>query len=172
METDGVGAGAPPAQRWPLAVIDVDGVVADVRHRLRFLRASPGDWEAFFAAAPADPPLTEGVELVCQLARDHEVVWLTGRPERSRADTARWLRDQGLPLGELRMRPDDDRRPARVFKRAELRRLGARRQVAVVVDDDPAVVDLLRADGWPVLRAEWLAYESTLGNAQESQGRT
>ncbi|WP_157734445.1 MULTISPECIES: hypothetical protein [Frankia] len=167
------GRGEPmvPEQR-PLAVIDVDGVVADVRHRLRFLRASPGDWEAFFAAAPADPPLAEGVELVHRLARDHEVVWLTGRPERSRAATWRWLGEQGLPLGELRMRPDDDRRPARVFKRAELRQLGARRQVAVVVDDDPAVVDLLRADGWPVLRAEWLAYEATLGNAQESEGRT
>ncbi|WP_261558022.1 hypothetical protein [Frankia tisae] len=167
------GRGDPivPEQR-PLAVIDVDGVVADVRHRLRFLRAWPGDWEAFFAAAPADPPLAEGVTLVHQLARDHEVVWLTGRPERSRAATSRWLGEQGLPLGKLLMRPDDDRRPARMFKRAELRQLGARRQVAVVVDDDPAVVDLLRADGWPVLRAEWLAYEATLGNAQESEGRT
>ncbi|MCK9924461.1 hypothetical protein MXD61_21765 [Frankia sp. AgPm24] len=168
---DGV-SGAVPAQQRPLAIVDVDGVVADVRHRLRFLRASPGDWDSFFAAAPADPPLTEGVELVHQLARDHEVVWLTGRPESSREDTARWLREQGLPLGELRMRPDDDRRPARVFKRTELRSLGARRHIAVVVDDDPAVVDLLRADGWPVLRAEWLAYEATLGNAQEAEGRT
>ncbi|WP_419469314.1 hypothetical protein [Candidatus Frankia alpina] len=167
------GRGDPivPEQR-PLAVIDVDGVVADVRHRLRFLRAWPGDWDAFFAAASADPPLAEGVTLVHQLARDHEVVWLTGRPERSRTATSRWLGEQGLPLGELRMRPDDDRRPARLFKRAELRQLGACRQVAVVVDDDPAVVDLLRADGWPVLRAEWLAYEATLGNAQESEGRT
>ncbi|WP_368861178.1 hypothetical protein [Frankia sp. AgB32] len=160
-----------PAQR-PLAVIDVDGVVADVRHRLQYLRSWPGDWDAFFAAAPADPPLTEGVELVRRLALDHEVVWLTGRPERSREATSRWLREQGLPSGELRMRPDDDRRPARVFKRAELRELGANRQVAVVVDDDPAVVDLLRADGWPVLRAQWLEYESTLGNAQETEGRT
>ncbi|CAO5232371.1 phosphatase domain-containing protein [Frankia sp. AgKG'84/4] len=163
--------GAIPAQR-PLAVIDVDGVVADVRHRLQYLRSWPGDWDAFFAAAPADPPLAEGVELVRRLARDHEVVWLTGRPERSREATARWLREQELPRGELRMRPDDDRRPARVFKRAQLRELGAGRQVAVVVDDDPAVVDLLRADGWPVLRAQWLEYEPTLGNAQESEGRT
>nr|WP_066062605.1 hypothetical protein [Frankia sp. EI5c] len=156
----------------PLAVIDVDGVVADVRHRLKFLRALPGDWEAFFAAADIDPPLVEGVELVRSLARDHDVIWLTGRPERSRATTERWLREQGLPLRELRMRPDADRRPARIFKRSELRRLGAHRRVAVVVDDDPAVVELLRADGWPVLRADWLAYEPTLGNAQNDEGRT
>ncbi|KEZ36108.1 hypothetical protein E0F15_02275 [Frankia sp. B2] len=172
-ETAGpAGTAGTAAKQRPLAVIDVDGVVADVRHRLRFLRASPSDWEAFFAAAPADPPLAEGVELARKLARDHEVVWLTGRPERSREATRRWLTEQDLPPGELRMRPDADRRPARVFKRAELRELGAGRRVAVVVDDDPAVVDLLRADGWPVLRAEWLAYEATLGNAQETEGRT
>ncbi|CUU59514.1 hypothetical protein Ga0074812_12886 [Parafrankia irregularis] len=167
-----LGVGAQHAGEPPLAVIDVDGVVADVRHRLRFLRALPGDWEAFFAAADVDPPLVEGVELVRTLARDHEVIWLTGRPERSRAATERWLRAQGLPVGELRMRPDADRRPARIFKRSELRRLGSRRRVAVVVDDDPAVVELLRADGWPVLRADWLAYEPTLGNAQNEEGRT
>nr|WP_018635131.1 hypothetical protein [Parafrankia elaeagni] len=167
----GAAATAEPDER-PLAVIDVDGVVADVRHRLRFLRVHPGDWDAFFAAADIDPPLAEGVELVHTLARDHEVIWLTGRPERSRPATVRWLQEQGLPVGELRMRPDDDRRPARIFKRSELRRMGARRRVAVVVDDDPAVVELLRADGWPVLRADWLAYEPTLGNAQNEEGRT
>ncbi|MCK9898730.1 hypothetical protein MXD63_01355 [Frankia sp. Cpl3] len=167
----GAAAAAEPGER-PLAVIDVDGVVADVRHRLRFLRVHPGDWDAFFAAADIDPPLAEGVELVRTLARDHDVIWLTGRPERSRPATVRWLREQGLPVGEVRMRPDDDRQPARIFKRSELRRMGARRRVAVVVDDDPAVVELLRADGWPVLRADWLAYEPTLGNAQNEEGRT
>jgi len=156
----------------PLAVIDVDGVVADVRHRLRFLRQRPGDWDAFFAAATADPPLPQGVDLVLGLAADHEVVWLTGRPERSRTDTEQWLVAQGLPAGTLRMRPDDDRRSARVFKRTELRRLARNRRVAVVVDDDPAVVTLLKDDGWPVVHADWLPYENTLRNAQEVEGRT
>jgi hypothetical protein len=156
----------------PLAVIDVDGVVADVRHRLGFLRQRPGDWDAFFAAATADPPLAQGVDLVLGLAADHDVVWLTGRPERSRADTERWLADQGLPVQTVRMRPDGDRRSARVFKRAELRRLARGRRVAVVVDDDPAVVTLLKGDGWPVVQADWLPYEDALRNAQEVEGRT
>ena len=154
----------------PVAVVDVDGVVADVRHRLRFLRA--GDWDGFFAAADGDPPLAEGIALVHELARSHDVVWLTGRPERTRPATRRWLHEQRLPAGELRMRADDDRRPARVFKRAEVRRLARVRMVAVVVDDDPDVVALLRADGWPVLRADWVAYEQILGEAQEDSGRT
>jgi hypothetical protein len=36
----------------PLAVFDLDGVLADVRHRLHFLDRRPKDWDGFFAAAP------------------------------------------------------------------------------------------------------------------------
>jgi hypothetical protein len=58
-----------------------------------------------------------------------------------------------------------------MFKRAVLRRLGPDR-VAVVVDDDPAVVRALRADGFTVRQADWLPYRAALSQAQERQGRT
>ncbi len=47
----------------PLAVFDVDGVLADVRHRLRHVERRPKDWDAFFSAAVDDPPLAQGVAL-------------------------------------------------------------------------------------------------------------
>jgi hypothetical protein len=47
---------------------------------------------------------------VSELAgRGHDVVWLTGRPERCRRDTVRWLARNGLPAGELYMRGNGDR---------------------------------------------------------------
>src|SRR4051812_42108522 len=128
----------------PVAVIDLDGVVADVRHRLHHLESRPRDWDAFFAGIPADPALPEGLAVVDRLAPDHELVYLTGRPERTRADTQAWLRHHGLPQGRLIMRSERDRRPARVTKPALLRRLADGRQVAVVVDDDPEVCAALR----------------------------
>ena len=70
------------------------------------------------------------------------------------------------------MRSDDDLRPARLVKREVLRRLAGTRKVASVLDDDPAVVRLLEADGWPVELATWLPHSSTLQDAQERQGRT
>jgi hypothetical protein len=154
-----------------LAVFDIDGVVADMRHRLTFLDATPPDWPAFFEAAGQDTPLAEGLALTSALAADHDIIWLTGRPERLRATTARWLGENGFPAGELRMRPDRDRQPARVFKRTELGRLGPDR-VAVVVDDDPAVVMALRADGFTVRQADWLPYRAAMSQAQEHHGRT
>jgi len=156
----------------PLAVVDIDGVVADVRHRLRLVEQRPKRWEEFFARAAEDPPLEEGVTLVTELAAEHDIVWLTGRPERTRRLTERWLAKAGLPAGTLLMRPDRDFRPARLTKREELRRLRRRRQIAVVVDDDPEVTATLAEDGFPVRLADWLPHSSTLRAAQEREGRT
>jgi hypothetical protein len=164
-------ASAPAADR-PVAVIDIDGVVADVRHRVHLVDRQPKQWAKFFAAAAEDPPLAEGLALVAELAAANDIVWLTGRPERNRTATTAWLAAQGLPAGRLVMRPDRDFRPARITKRDELRRIRRTREITIVVDDDPAVVDVLRADGFPVQLAEWLPHSSTLRAAQEHDGRT
>lgn len=156
----------------PLAVIDIDGVVADVRHRLHLIQGTPRRWQEFFAAAGDDPPLPDGVELVLRLAADHDIRWLTGRPERNRRLTTAWLAAQGLPVEPLLMRPDRDFRPARLTKRDELRKLREKHEIGIVVDDDPEVIEMLTADGFPTRLADWLPHAPTLRKAQESDGRT
>jgi phosphoglycolate phosphatase-like HAD superfamily hydrolase len=168
-EPDGRAANDGPGY----AVIDIDGVVSDARHRLRFLDRRPKDWDAFFAAAPNDPVLPEGRAVVEELAtRGHEIVWLTGRPERCRQDTLDWLDRSALPPGRLHMRRDGDRRPARQTKLEVLRRLELARPVTVMVDDDDLVVRTLRAAGFTVLHATWMTAQPTLFDAQENEGRT
>jgi phosphoglycolate phosphatase-like HAD superfamily hydrolase len=143
--------------RPTLAVFDIDGVLADVRHRLHHVATRPKDWDAFFGAAPLDPPLAEGLSAVATAARaGHAVAYLTGRPERCREATLRWLAAQGLPAGALHMRDDADRRPARLTKVATLRRLARRATIVAFVDDDAAVVEAVRGAGFPVLHADWM----------------
>ncbi|WP_345670346.1 phosphatase domain-containing protein [Streptomyces similanensis] len=156
----------------PLAVFDLDNTLADTAHRQRFLRRRPRDWDAFFAAAPADPPIEEGVRLARERARACEIVYLTGRPERCRRDTLDWLAAHGLPPGEVHMRRDADRRPARRTKLETLRRLARDREIRVLVDDDELVCADAEAAGFPVLRARWAAPSAELKDAQEGQGRT
>lgn len=153
-------------------MFDIDGVLADVRHRLSHVERSPKDWDAFFAAAPDDPPLPAGVLLARASAEDCEVVYVTGRPESCRPDTTRWLEAQGLPAGRLAMRRPGDRRPARLAKPQLLREISRGRVVAVVVDDDEQVCAALEREGWPVLRATWMAGSPSLTTAQEVEGRT
>jgi phosphoglycolate phosphatase-like HAD superfamily hydrolase len=160
----------------PLAIVDLDGVVADVRHRVHFVERRPKDWDGFFAAAVDDPPHEEGLAIVRRLAQDHDVVFLTGRPERTRHDTRRWLTQHGLDEHRLVMRPAGDRRPAAQVKLQLLRRLADGREVAVVVDDDPDVVATMQRAGYPTLHATWESRSAeddrALRTAQELDGRT
>ncbi|MFI2913237.1 hypothetical protein ACG2OD_34045 [Streptomyces sp. PDY-4] len=156
----------------PLAVFDLDNTLADTAHRQHFLERRPRDWDGFFAAAPHDPPLAEGLALVREHARECEIVYLTGRPERCRRDTLDWLAAQQLPEGEVHMRQNADRRPARHTKLAILRRLARTRTVRVLVDDDELVCLDARRAGFTVVQARWTAPSGELEDAQEREGRT
>ena len=156
----------------PFAVFDIDGVVADVRHRLHHIDARPKDWRAFFAEADRDPVLADGVLLAHRLAARHDLVWLTGRPEHLRRATERWLRATGLDVPRLLMRRRGDFRPAPVTKVEVLHELSGERPVAIHVDDDGAVVRAVRSAGFAVLHADWVPHVRTLAEAQDRDGRT
>jgi hypothetical protein len=149
--------GRPPTAEpsRAIAVIDIDGVVADVRHRLKYLEQRPKNWGAFFRAAPKDPPLRTGLDTVAELATVYEIVYLSGRPEHCRRDTEEWFARHGLPEGEL-----------------HLRRLSRRAPVAVLVDDDDKVLASARDAGFDVLPATWMGDAPVLQEAQEDEGRT
>ncbi|MEU0992129.1 hypothetical protein [Streptomyces sp. NPDC005953] len=157
----------------PLAIFDLDGTLADTAHRQHFLERTPRDWGAFFAAAPEDPPLAEGVRVCLTAAEECEVVYLTGRPERCRKDTVAWLAAQGLPAGAVHMRRNGDRRPARTTKLEVLARLGRQRDVRMLVDDDVLVCLDARRAGFRVVPVTWAA--ETTGEAMrqaQGEGRT
>jgi hypothetical protein len=70
------------------------------------------------------------------------------------------------------MRRHRDFRPASVVKLELLRQLATERTVDVVIDDDPVVVDALRAEGFAVVLATWAARSAPLHEGQEREGRT
>jgi phosphoglycolate phosphatase-like HAD superfamily hydrolase len=154
-----------------IAVFDIDGVVADVRHRLHLLERRPKDWPGFFAAAGEDAGLAEGIDRVRTAAAEHEVVWLTGRPSSLRAVTRQWLTERDLPAAELIMRGHRDFRPAPELKLAELNKLRAR-QVEMFVDDDAKVIAAAAGAGFPAVLANWMESSPVLSHAQDRAGRT
>jgi phosphoglycolate phosphatase-like HAD superfamily hydrolase len=154
------------------AVFDIDGVLADVRHRLHHLRARPKNWHGFFSDAANDTLLDEGARRAHEAAATHAIVYLSGRPEGMRRLTQAWLDRYGLPVGGLVLRPNRDRRPARVLKPELLARVGRQGSIAQVVDDDSEVVAALRDLGYPVVHATWAGESRVLHDAQEKQGRS
>lgn len=156
----------------PVAVFDIDGVLADVGHRVHHLEGRRKDWSAFFREAPHDGVHDEGRSLAQEAAKDCDIAYVTGRPEWCRADTERWLQRHDLPPGRLLMRRNGDHRPAAQAKLQLLRDLARERTVAVAVDDDLDVCDAYEQAGFSVLRAGWAPRSDTLHRAQEEDGRT
>jgi phosphoglycolate phosphatase-like HAD superfamily hydrolase len=156
----------------PLAIFDIDGVLADVRHRVHHLEGRRKDWGAFFQAAPRDGVHPEGLALALEAARECDIAYVTGRPEWIRAETSAWLAAHGLPAGDLAMRRRGDHRPAAQAKLRLLEQVAAGRTVAVIVDDDLDVCDAYEAAGFAVLRATWAPRSAALHTAQEKDGRT
>ena len=165
MTTDGAAA-------RPYAVVDLDGVLADVTGRLHHLEGSRRNWPAFFAGIPDDTPYAEGFAVARELVADHDLIYLSGRPEHTRVVSQEWLDRNDAPRARLLLRDDRDRRPARILKVALLRRLQRERRVAVLVDDDPAVCQAARDAGFRVFEATWGRRQPTLFDAQERLGQT
>jgi phosphoglycolate phosphatase-like HAD superfamily hydrolase len=154
------------------AVFDIDGVLADVTHRLHHLQGRRKNWAAFFAAAGHDPLLPEGRARAVAAAQAHALVYLSGRPERLRRVTQSWLDRHDLPSGAVLLRPNRDHRPARLLKPELLERVRSAGPVALVVDDDAEVCAVLAERGYPVVHARWAPDSRSLRSAQEEQGRT
>lgn len=157
------------------AVLDIDATLSDTSKRIHFIQRRPKDWDSFFAHAKEDAVLDEGLAVATTLAADHEIVYLTGRPERLRRETLKWLKDNGFPEGRIYMRGNTDRRPSVLMKLNRLKRLAAERPVAVLVDDDAKVCAAAAKAGYQVMRADWGLDEEVqpaLLEAQEEEGRT
>lgn len=92
-------------------IFDIDGTLSDCEHRLIYIDGSLGckDWDLFYSLCGKDKP----IEDVCRIYRElHiDVICVTGRTEKYRAETEQWLKDNDLPFHDLFMRPDGDHRP-------------------------------------------------------------
>lgn len=157
-------------------VFDIDGVLADVRHRLHLIEQRPKLWDAFFEAAVDDEPLPQAHEVVLAAAQRGDVCYLTGRPERYRKLTRTWLDIHGFPAATLHMRPTGDRRAGADYKSDVLSLLGGPTRITCVHDDDIAVVTRLQGLGYTVEHVRWMTVDrdsqGTLFEVQENLGLT
>lgn len=144
-----------------ILVCDLDGTVANNDHRQHFVREqSPKDWDSFHnpRLMQDDTPYPNAKTFFSRLLmlRPIHIVFLTGRPEKTRAVTSWWLyghlnmntiqEDDGqflrsapvLNHAMLIMKSDNDYRKANLYKEQAVNRLLAAKKddTIVFIDDD------------------------------------
>lgn len=139
-------------------IFDIDGTLADITHRVRYVQQVHKDWDAFYEAMGDDKP----IEPICHLCAFYasacsfqpvRIVFVTGRPEKYRDMTIKWLRETIPAMKdennfELIMRKDGDHRQDYVIKREALERLqDLDYQILFAVEDRKQCVDMYRKQG-------------------------
>lgn len=148
----------------PAYIFDIDGTLANLSHRLHFIERVPKDWAMFFDIDTVlkDKPFAH----ICRLAKalykaDATIVFVSGRPERIRLPTIKWLYyhvtgDPSTRATQLYMRPDmlpdgkPDHREDYVVKRELLKRVVWDGFTPIMAfDDRDQVVKMWREEGIP-----------------------
>lgn len=89
-------------------ICDIDGTIANCDHRVDLAQA--GLWDDFHAKCPDDKPYHD-VITVMRLLTMHpgiSIIGLTGRSEKNRIQTLKWMEPLPFQFDTLLMRPDDD----------------------------------------------------------------
>lgn len=139
-------------------LFDLDGTLADIKHRRRFLEQDKPDWKAFNDSMSADTPNGPIVSLYKILwhSNDIELIILTGRHEKYRSITESWLKSHDIDFLQLIMRPDKDFRTDHIVKEEMLKTLQVQeREILFVVDDRNQVVDMWRRNGITCLQCDY-----------------
>jgi hydroxymethylpyrimidine pyrophosphatase-like HAD family hydrolase len=133
-----------------LIVFDLDGTLANIEHRLDYVRSKPKNWKAFDAGIPNDK-VNEPVAEVFFSLRGHDIIFASGRSERTRDATMKWLQDNRFwnYNAKLYMRKADDFRSDDIVKREMLDDIIADygKKPDMVFDDRPRVVRMWRDAG-------------------------
>lgn len=160
-------AGMYPHKERGFVVCDIDGTIADIKHRLHFVKppnthlhtegAIEGldfkkDWKSFFEASPSDPVRHDTLGLLANaLGTDHEIIFVTARPETYRKQTEEWIQRHVPGYTTIIMRAAHDKRPDTEVKKDIYEQYLKHYHVFYVIDDRPAVIRMWREQGLEVI---------------------
>ena len=139
-----------------IIVVDIDGTIAKVGDRLKYLQQEKKDWDAFYEHCDEDEPIDEMCQLVADLfVLGRDIVFCTGRRESVREKTRNWLTQNVISTydDELLMRKDKDWRHDTDVKPELLQKAGLTPdKVCFILEDRDSMVAKWRELGYRCLQ--------------------
>lgn len=139
-------------------IVDLDGTIFDLSHRLHFIQNKSTNWPAFFRAADKDTPIDDVLTVLYALMKaGYHLVFITGRSDIIEDITR--IAIGNIFLGtevELYMRHEGDHREDSIVKLELLNRAFPEPEdkatILGVFEDRQQVVDMYRAQGLRVFQ--------------------
>lgn len=133
---------------------DIDGTIADCRHRQHHVRDGKRDWKSFFADMDKDTVKGDVRKILIDLYNQmYTIIFVSARPEEYRETTLKWLEENNLSFAfTLLMRANGDTREDSIVKKEILDRyFPDKSKIHKVLDDRPQVIRMWRENGLDVL---------------------
>lgn len=137
-----------------IVIVDIDGTIAKVGDRLKYLQQEPKDWDSFYEHCDEDEPIEDIIRVVKDLYFcGYNIVFCTGRRESVRTKTMEWIKKylNFNPCGyRLLMRKDNDWRHDTEVKPQMLDFPAS--EVLIVLEDRNSMVKKWRELGYTCLQ--------------------
>lgn len=131
-----------------IIIVDLDGTLANVDHRVAHVQKHPPDWKSFNSLMAYDELNMWCLKLIeAMREQGHGVYLVTGRSENERQTTVKWLKNNEISYDGLFMRTANDTRPDAVIKEEVYRKELEHYRVLFVVEDRKSVVQMWRRLG-------------------------
>lgn len=132
-----------------IIIFDLDGTLANIDHRLSFIKQEPKDWQRFFKACPADQPKQAVIQAAKGLYQLGHPIWiLSGRSISVKDKTITWLKQHNIPYDKLIMRNMNDFTPDHELKRQWIIEYELKPRTLCIYEDRQQVVDMWREEGF------------------------
>jgi hypothetical protein len=135
-----------------IVLFDIDGTIANIDHRLHYLRRENIDWTEFESQCEYDLPIPATVAMLRALSQSGKQIWLwTGRTVGVEAMTKIWLERHSIPYHQLLMRPEGTFLNAASLKKRWLNDSPVpKERVICAFEDEPRIVEMLTGEGLTV----------------------
>ncbi len=127
-------------------IFDIDGTLADSRHRLQYIEQQPKQWDKFFAESLKDRYIPAVYnEYKKHKKAGNKIMILTGRPEVQRTITEEWLYKKDIRYDELYMCPNKlTNTPQHEVKEALILSLILQYKIYAAYDDNKYMQDIYK----------------------------
>ena len=130
-------------------IVDIDGTLADLTHRLDYIKTEPKNWGAFFAGVGGDTVIEPIAMVVDDLRlQGNTIILCSGRSDDTLEDTEQWLADNNINYDMLLMRKAGDHRQDSLVKKDMLDYIrSCDLNPELAIDDRTQVVRMWRKEG-------------------------
>jgi len=132
------------------AIFDLDGTLADLTHRLHFIKCDSPDWDSFFKACRDDEPIWPTINTLHLLYKAGlNISIVSGRSDIVETETRTWIKSVAIHAYNLHMRKNGDHRPDYKIK-SELLKNNPQWTTGntIIFDDRTQVVNMWRKEGF------------------------